>query len=939
MKRIFTLLGIGLMSFYGQSQTLDQTINTVDFSAVCSIDTTIELASSEVGVDYYLRDNADSSIISGPVAGTGGAISLNTGIISATTTFNIVGEVQETKNALRFIGNSTTKVVIDTNLWANNYYGNNQLTVEAWINRSATGSFYTIVSNYEGSYPFLLRIQSDKLVLLMNSSGIVTSTSTIPLGVWTHVAATYDGVNANIYINGALEGSVPYSSNYINTTTQMKIGGGLANGTEYFTGDIADVRFWNTARTQADISANKNLELTGNEPGLVALYNFNEGSGTTTASLPSNTYPGTLVHSPAWVTGPTEPVITQMSQLVTITINSIANQTVAITDTTLCMTNTGTTVTTPSSEIGVTYYLRDNTNDTIVDGPIIGTGSGLTFNTGILNNDMIYNVYSEVVNNALSFDGSDDYVVLSNESNFDFTTNMTVEFWMNTTNLQSLDGLVTKGDNSWRIHGGNTSGRIMFAGSGAFADFESTTSVDDGLWHHVAVTYDGANAKIYIDGVMENSVAATAPINNGNYAVTLGNNLQHLSRAFQGDMDEVRIWNVAKTSAEINADMNTTLNGNEAGLVSYFNFNQGIANGNNSSITTLNDNSVNGNNGQLTNFALIGSASNWVDNSSCSLQLTPTVLVTIHDIVAPVADNATLSDLTDECSVSMPTAPTATDNCSGAITGTTTTTFPITTQGTTVVTWTYDDGNGNTSTQTQNVVITDVTAPVADIATLTDVTATCEVTSLTDPTATDNCSGTVTVTNDATLPINTIGTTVVTWTYDDGNGNTSTQTQNVIVSSPSIDVTTTTTDLTITANNTTATAYQWLDCNNNNMPISGETSASYTATVNGDYAVIVTEGNCSDTSSCVAITTVGVDELTDLGVSIYPNPNNGTFTISTTSNNVYITVYSVDGKTIINHLPITQTNQTIQLEGVESGVYFVNVVNDTNQKTIRLVVE
>ncbi|MBL4669187.1 MAG: T9SS type A sorting domain-containing protein, partial [Flavobacteriales bacterium] len=75
-------------------------------------------------------------------------------------------------------------------------------------------------------------------------------------------------------------------------------------------------------------------------------------------------------------------------------------------------------------------------------------------------------------------------------------------------------------------------------------------------------------------------------------------------------------------------------------------------------------------------------------------------------------DLGALVDATDQCSVAAPTAPTATDNCVGAVTGTTTTTFPITAQGTTTITWTYDDGNGNTSTQTQDVVITPIDATV-----------------------------------------------------------------------------------------------------------------------------------------------------------------------------------------------------------------------------------
>ena len=162
----------------------------------------------------------------------------------------------------------------------------------------------------------------------------------------------------------------------------------------------------------------------------------------------------------------------------------------------------------------------------------------------------------------------------------------------------------------------------------------------------------------------------------------------------------------------------------------------------------------------------------------CSIDIS----VNVDDITAPVADLPTLTDVTAECVVTELTPPTATDNCGGDVTVTNDAVLPISGEGTTIVTWTYDDGNGNTSTQTQNVIIDDITSPVADITALADVTSECVVTSLTTPTATDNCDGTVTVTNDAVLPISGEGTiTLVTWTYDDGNGNTSTQTQNVII--------------------------------------------------------------------------------------------------------------------------------------------------------------
>ena len=155
----------------------------------------------------------------------------------------------------------------------------------------------------------------------------------------------------------------------------------------------------------------------------------------------------------------------------------------------------------------------------------------------------------------------------------------------------------------------------------------------------------------------------------------------------------------------------------------------------------------------------------------------------VSDLTPPEPDAASLPDLTDECSIAEPTAPTASDNCDGvgSIKGITATIFPVTTPGTTVVTWTYTDTDGNSSTQTQNVIIDDVTAPVADAASLADLTDACNVEAPTAPTATDNCDGAITGTTPTIFPITTAGTTVVTWTFIDTSDNSITQTQNIII--------------------------------------------------------------------------------------------------------------------------------------------------------------
>ncbi|MBT8448111.1 MAG: fibronectin type III domain-containing protein, partial [Gammaproteobacteria bacterium] len=167
------------------------------------------------------------------------------------------------------------------------------------------------------------------------------------------------------------------------------------------------------------------------------------------------------------------------------------------------------------------------------------------------------------------------------------------------------------------------------------------------------------------------------------------------------------------------------------------------------------------------------------DGNGNSTTADQNVIVSATDNSPP--ESPTLADVTvGECSGTPPT-PTTTDSCDGTIVGTTTTVFPITTQGTTIVTWTFTDSSSNSTTANQNVIVDDTTDPTPDVATLADVTAECSVTALTAPTATDNCSGTVTASHNATLPISTQGTTTVTWTYDDGNGNTSAQTQDVVI--------------------------------------------------------------------------------------------------------------------------------------------------------------
>ena len=160
------------------------------------------------------------------------------------------------------------------------------------------------------------------------------------------------------------------------------------------------------------------------------------------------------------------------------------------------------------------------------------------------------------------------------------------------------------------------------------------------------------------------------------------------------------------------------------------------------------------------------------------------------------------------------------------------------------------------------------------------------------------------------------------------NGCDSTVTINLTVL-PAIDITTTVSGNTITANETGAT-YQWLDCDNGNAVINGETSQSFTATVTGNYAVEITVGNCVDTSACENVTVVGIDELSKTDVTVYPNPTNGIITVdfSSTVSSIDYTLMSIDGKTVAQG-KFSGTKLMLNLENESKGIYFLKVENAT----------
>ncbi len=127
--------------------------------------------------------------------------------------------------------------------------------------------------------------------------------------------------------------------------------------------------------------------------------------------------------------------------------------------------------------------------------------------------------------------------------------------------------------------------------------------------------------------------------------------------------------------------------------------------------------------------------------------------------------------------------------------------------------------------------------------------------------------------------------------------------------------------------------YQWIDCINANTPIPGAINQTYTATANGQYAVIVTLGSCSDTSVCINVTNVGIYELSNNVFSVYPNPFSEKLLITTpaSTTSLLFTVYDALGKMISQEQSNSNHELVFDAGNWESGTYWI-ICQETCQK-------
>ncbi|MBI3134713.1 MAG: T9SS type A sorting domain-containing protein [Bacteroidetes bacterium] len=147
----------------------------------------------------------------------------------------------------------------------------------------------------------------------------------------------------------------------------------------------------------------------------------------------------------------------------------------------------------------------------------------------------------------------------------------------------------------------------------------------------------------------------------------------------------------------------------------------------------------------------------------------------------------------------------------------------------------------------------------------------------------------------------------------------------------SLNLSVSTSGVTLTADQSGAT-YAWMDCNL--FSTIGVTTQSLTPASDGDYAVIITQGGCKDTSTCYSVVGVGIDEHSATSIALFPNPAQSNLTIEVTEPIEFIQIFNSTG-TLVQ----TEVKNSFSVENLPAGVYVLQVQTKSGISTARFVKE
>ena len=464
-------------------------------------------------------------------------------------------------------------------------------TVELWVKFTGTGgAIFTKMNSYDNPSKVGVALEYPNTSQMVLSVGYDGGRNIQPLSVattlntWYHIAVTFNSGTATLFVNGVSKGTSTGGSTW-NAIYPFAFGSFTPWGGYSFNGEIGDIRIFNTVRTPSQISS----DMASSEPeGALAFWSFNDASADTVADLTGNGNTGFLgttkgssdTNDPQW--------------------NEIQNPDPITGIWALAGNNSVTVKWNKSTDADFERYQifggTDQNNLSLLDYSTNINDTTLLVNSGLTNDALYYfsvrqkNIYNqfsaideydaavptELAGRSLIFDSGFGHYVQVPSNNAPLGDHAyTIEAWIKPT-IMGISGILGYGD----YGEGNMVNAFRLGQEGTLINYwwgnDLTVNVGDitGSWHHVAVSYDGDFRKMYLDGVLIGSDQPTGMNVMNSSNLTIGNTYN--GEFFDGEIDEVRLWNIARTETEIADNMNLPLRGDESGLVLLFHFDEAM---------------------------------------------------------------------------------------------------------------------------------------------------------------------------------------------------------------------------------------------------------------------------------------------------------------------------------------------------------------------------
>ncbi|MFN8587245.1 MAG: LamG-like jellyroll fold domain-containing protein [Candidatus Eisenbacteria bacterium] len=428
-------------------------------------------------------------------------------------------------------------------------------------------------------------------------------------GTWHHAAATYDGTSWALYLDGNLEATLAVGRPPQSASIQHAAVGSALNSTGvaagFFAGALDEARVWNVALSQAALQANINTPIPGAASGLVARWGMNEAIGSTIANSAGGAVTGTQTGANwSWTAGapfnlvfgppptPADPT--------GLTASATTHDQVLLAWTDVAINETAYEVERSTTGAGGPFTLLATlgANATGYTDFAVSPLSSYCYrvragNAGGNSNWSATACATTTAEPATALDlgGAGNHVTMGAAPSLGSAT-FTVECWFRRTGagtgtntgtggIPDAIPLIAKG----RAEAETATADINYlfgirASDGVLcADFEeaqggaspslnhpvagTTPIAADGAWHHAAATYDGSAWTLYLDGCVEATLVVGQPANAVNTAhASIGTAMTTAGVAagdFDGVVDEVRIWSVARSGADVRAGMLTPI--------------------------------------------------------------------------------------------------------------------------------------------------------------------------------------------------------------------------------------------------------------------------------------------------------------------------------------------------------------------------------------------